>query len=134
MARAEMQEGRLVRKDDQPIWTDPATGYVRRHVSPRSQLPIDLVRIDLPPHKIVAFPASSYAQRRHLIWVLRGVLVFREGTARHEMQEGDCLELGPPNDCEFRNEADENCVYAVVVLRDARSFEVKSLVSETPTG
>lgn len=117
MARAELGQGRLLRKKDQPVWTDPETGYVRRHISPRSDMPLDLVHVTLPAGKNVPMPASAYAFIRQLIWVLKGELVFIEGTVRHEMKEGDCLELGPPMDCAFRNESRRDCVYAVAVLR-----------------
>jgi transcriptional regulator with XRE-family HTH domain len=116
MARAEMQEGRLLRKEDQPVWIDPQSGYVRRHVSPRSEMPLDLVHIELPPKTEIPMPASAYAFLRQLIWVLSGSLVFMEGATRHELGEGDCLELGPPADCRFKNESARPCTYAVVVL------------------
>lgn len=116
MARAEIRQGRLLRKADQPLWTDPETGYVRRHVSPRSDIPLDLVHVTLPAGKAVPMPASAYAFLRQLIWVLEGELVFIEGKARHEMKQGDCLELGPPMDCVFKNEGKRNCVYAVAAL------------------
>jgi transcriptional regulator with XRE-family HTH domain len=116
MARAEMQEGRLLRHGDQPVWTDPQSGYVRRHVSPRSDLPLDLVHVELPAGAEIPMPASAYAFMRQLIWVLSGSLVFLEGSARHEMEEGDCLELGPPSDCVFKNEGAAPCTYAVAVL------------------
>lgn len=117
MARAEMQQGRLSRRADQPVWIDPQTGYLRRHVSPRTDLPLDLVRIELPAGRAVPMPASAYAFQRQLIWVLEGELVFIEGSVRHEMAAGDCLELGPPVDCVFRNDSGLPCAYAVVVLR-----------------
>jgi len=117
IARAETREGRLLRKAEQPIWIDPQTGYERRHVSPKSETPLDLVRIALPAGAQVPMPASAYAFVRQLVWVLEGELVMLEGGARHEMAAGDCLELGPPADCAFVNESDAPCVYAVVVLR-----------------
>lgn len=117
LARVEIEQGRLLRKADQEVWTDPETGYVRRHVSPRSDMPLDLVRVSMPPGKEVAMPASAYAFQRQLIWVLKGELVFIEGQVRHEMEEGDCLELGPPTDCLFKNESRYECIYAVAVLR-----------------
>lgn len=119
MARAEMQQGRLARRNDQPVWTDPETGYLRRHVSPRTDLPMDLVEVTLSPRTEVAMPASAYAFQRQLIWVLEGRLEFREGATLHYMQAGDCLELGPPTDCSFRNSEDQPCRYAVMVLRGA---------------
>ncbi|WP_413151803.1 helix-turn-helix domain-containing protein [Amaricoccus sp. W119] len=117
LARAEMNPGRLARARDQPVWTDPESGYIRRHVSPRTDLPADLVRIELPPGAAIPMPASAYTFQRQLIWVLAGRLVFLEGELRHELDAGDCLELGAPSDCAFRNESDAVCVYAVIVIR-----------------
>lgn len=119
LARAEGVGGQLQRRADQPRWTDPDTGYIRRQVSPRSDMPLDLVEVTLPPGKQVPMPASAYAFIRQLIWVLSGSLVFVEGTTRHELETGDCLRVGPPGDCVFRNESEAPCTYAVIVLRDA---------------
>ncbi|ANJ99453.1 helix-turn-helix domain-containing protein [Serratia plymuthica] len=119
IARAETQEGRLLRREDQPVWVDPESGYVRRHVSPRSDIPLDLVRVELPAGAEIPMPASVYAFKRQLIWLLSGELVFLEGENRHEMAAGDCLELGPPADCVFKNESDEPCIYLVVVMSKA---------------
>ncbi|MFT3804353.1 MAG: XRE family transcriptional regulator [Burkholderiaceae bacterium] len=116
MSRAELQHGRLLRKSDQPVWTDPESGYVRRHLSPRSDMPLDLVQVVLPAGVEVPYPASAYAFLRQLVWVLDGELVFLEGGHRHAMAEGDCLELGPPTDCVFKNESDVPCTYVVAVL------------------
>ena len=119
IARAEMQEGKLLRFADQPVWHDPQSHYLRRHVSPRSDLPIELVQIELPAGSDIPMPASSYVQARQLIWLQQGELVFVEGDTRHEMKTGDCLELGPPNDCRFINETSQSCVYLVVRLNHA---------------
>lgn len=121
IARAEMQEGKLLRRENQPVWRDPQSHYLRRHVSPRSDLPIDLVEIELPAGSDIPMPASSYALARQLIWLQQGELVFIEGDTRHEMKAGDCLELGPPNDCRFVNETEQTCIYLVVRLNQAVS-------------
>lgn len=118
LARAEAAAGQLVRKDDQPLWTDPGTGYIRRQVSPRSDMPLDLVNVSLPPGKEVTMPASAYAFLRQLIWILEGDLTFIEGANRHELHQGDCLQLGPPTDRIFRNDGENMCSYAVIVLRN----------------
>ena len=117
LARAEQGQGRLLRWQDQPLWTDPVTGYLRRQVSPRSDLPLDLTHITLPPGQQVPMPAAAYAFARQLIWVLDGALTFIEGETRHDMAQGDCLELGPPADCIFRNDSAAACRYAVILLR-----------------
>ena len=118
LARVEAAGSDLLRRDDQPVWTDPDTGYIRRQVSPTTDMPLDLVQITLPAGKEVPMPASAYAFIRQLIWVLDGDLVFVEGTIRHELHAGDCLHLGPPEDCVFRNEGHQPCTYAVAVLRN----------------
>jgi transcriptional regulator with XRE-family HTH domain len=123
LARTEMSGvGRLVRADDQLRWTDPATGYVRRQVAPApgSDLPLDLVQVELPAGAAVSFPAAAYAFVRQLVWVLGGTLTFIEGDATHTLTAGDCLELGPPSDCTFRNDRRSPCRYAVVILRQAQ--------------
>lgn len=108
---------RLVRKADQPTWKDPTTGYVRRQVSPLSDLPVQLVEVELPPRAEVGFPASAYAFIRQYIWVLAGTLEFVEGAQVHKLDSGDCLELGPPTDCVFRNRRRSACRYLVAVAR-----------------
>ena len=111
----------MLRLANQPVWHDPQSHYLRRHVSPRSDLPIDLVQVELPGGSDIPMPAASYALARQLIWLQQGELVFIEGTTRHEMQAGDCLELGPPNDCRFINETTQPCVYLVVRLNQSAS-------------
>jgi transcriptional regulator with XRE-family HTH domain len=123
LARTEMSgAGRLARADDQLRWTDPATGYIRRQVAPApgSDLPLDLVQVELPAGAAVSFPAAAYAFGRQLVWVLGGTLTFIEGDATHTLAAGDCLELGPPSDCTFRNDKKRPCRYAVVILRQAQ--------------
>src|ERR1700736_1613772 len=104
LARAEGRPERLSRAAEQPRWRDPKSGYVRTQVSPL-EAPIELVSVELPARRSVSFPASAYAFVRELIWVLDGHLTFVEGETTHELDAGDCLELGPPSDCTFKNAA-----------------------------
>lgn len=117
LAAGDEPGARLVRRADQPTWNDPATGYRRRQVSPLSDLPVQLVEVELPPRAEVGFPASAYAFIRQFIWVLSGALEFVEGSQAHRLDAGDCLELGPPADCVFRNRGRAACRYLVVVAR-----------------
>jgi transcriptional regulator with XRE-family HTH domain len=117
LARAEPASGLLSRLAAQPEWQDPATGYVRRRVSPATDLPVELIRVELPAGAAVSFPASSYTFLRHLVWVLKGRLSFIEGKVIHELEPGDCLQLGPPMDCTYKARGREPCTYLVVVIR-----------------
>ncbi|AFJ47099.1 helix-turn-helix domain-containing protein [Shimwellia blattae] len=116
IARAEMPAGQLLRYHDQPLWQDPQSGYLRRHLSPHSDIPLDLVHITLPPGSEIPMPAASYHNARQLIWVQEGALIFREGSHEHHMAPGDCLALGPPDDCVFINRSSAPCQYVVVRL------------------
>jgi transcriptional regulator with XRE-family HTH domain len=106
-----------VRRADQPLWRDTATGYVHRQVSASDNIPIELTEVDLPPGASVSFPASSYAFISQVMWVLAGQLGFVEEDLRHDLGPGDSLELGAPVNRTFRNDGAAPCRYLVVVLR-----------------
>jgi transcriptional regulator with XRE-family HTH domain len=123
LARTEADHiGRLVRAAEQSCWTDPETGYIRRQIAPApgSDIPLDVVQVELPPGASITFAARNYVSVRQLIWVLKGCLVFVEGDVIHTLGPGDCLELGPPADCTFRNDRNVPCRYVVILLRLGR--------------
>jgi transcriptional regulator with XRE-family HTH domain len=109
LATGEHPRSRLVRAAEQGTWQDPQTGYVRRQVSPLTDLPVQLVEVALPAGAEVAFPASAYAFIGQFIWMLSGALEFVEGGHVHRLAKGDCLELGPPADCTFRKPSRAAC-------------------------
>ncbi|TIO29543.1 MAG: helix-turn-helix domain-containing protein [Mesorhizobium sp.] len=117
IARAEMQGGSVSRKDEQPVWQDPATGYVRRHLSPATQMPLELIRVSLPAGAKVEFPAASYAFIKQQIWLIGGRLDFTEGNVVHRLESGDCLALGAPSDCTFHAPGPEAAEYLVALVR-----------------
>ena len=120
LARSEVfPSGRVHRAGDQTQWRDPETGYLRRQICPvpGSDLPLDIVQVVLPPGASVSFPSAAYTFIRQIIWVLAGRLAFVEGDQAHDLGPGDCLELGAPADCAFRNATGKSCTYVVAVLR-----------------
>jgi transcriptional regulator with XRE-family HTH domain len=119
IARAEGDDRRLVRTNEQAVWTDPDTGYRRRAVSPPHGGPLDLVEVELPAGARVAMPAGAYAFNHHQIWVLEGHLRFHEGDEVHELDAGDCLQLGPPAPCAYANPTNRPCRYLVAVVKRA---------------
>ncbi len=117
LANAESDSRRLLRREEQQVWTDPETGYVRRAVSPVAGAPLQLVEVDLPPRTKLTFPASAYRFLHQQIWILSGRLIFREGSNEHDLRKGDCLQLGSPVDCTFENpSAAAACRYLVAVI------------------
>lgn len=117
IARAELQGGGLLRERDQPVWSDLATGYVRRHLSPVSDMPLELIRVQLPAGAKVSFPAASYAFIRQQIWMISGRLEFTEGEIVHRLEPGDCLALGAPSDCVFHAPGPDAADYLVALAR-----------------
>jgi transcriptional regulator with XRE-family HTH domain len=117
LARAEDGGDRLSRLADQPLWRDPASGYLRRQVFERADHPVELARVELPPGAHVGFPAHTYRRIRQLVWLLEGELTIEEAGARRRLTPGDCLAFGPPADAAFINESDRPCAYVVALAR-----------------
>jgi transcriptional regulator with XRE-family HTH domain len=117
VARAESDDRRLARAAEQPTWTDPATGYHRRAVSPSTGGPLELIEVELPAGAEVAFPADTYVFVHHQIWMLEGRLRFREGEVEHDLSTGDCLQLGPAVPCTYINPTRKPCRYLVALAR-----------------
>ncbi|MFC7549655.1 helix-turn-helix domain-containing protein [Plantactinospora sp. GCM10030261] len=115
-ARTEGETPRLARIADQTVWVDPTTGYRRRSVSPAGGS-VQLVDVELPAGAEVSYPAESFALADHQIWVLEGSLRFREGDVEHDLNSGDCLELGTPTPGTYCNPTDQPCRYLVVLSR-----------------
>src|SRR6266571_3953731 len=94
-AAARPPSGPVARRDDQPQWQDPASGYVRRNVSPPGvPQPMQIVEVEFPPRGRVAFENGARDARVYQqVWVLRGAIDVTVGTERHRLREGDCLAM-----------------------------------------
>ena len=117
LLRAEGEKPRLSRAVDQPIWRDPATGYVRKQIFSRSDHPMELVQVEMPAGRTVTMPVSSYSRIRQIVWVLSGTLTLTEGGEQHVLEAGDCLGFGPPSEVTFANKAKKPCHYVVSLTR-----------------
>jgi transcriptional regulator with XRE-family HTH domain len=109
--------GQLLRAEEQRRWTDPATGYVRRHISPPSEEGLELIHVRLPPGEMVNFPASAYGLTREMIWVLSGRLKFTDGETTVDMLAGDCYRMGAaPAPRRYHAPGPEPAVYIVALV------------------
>jgi transcriptional regulator with XRE-family HTH domain len=121
LAHAEAEGRRLLRFEDQQVWIDPGTKYLRRAVSPGAGAPLQLVEVELPPRARLTFPASAYSFLHQQIWILSGRLLFSEGPTVYDLRKGDCLQLGYPQECTYENpSASVKCRYLVAVIVQAR--------------
>jgi transcriptional regulator with XRE-family HTH domain len=118
IALAEMSAGgQLLRAEEQKRWTDPATGYVRRHISPPSPEGLELIHIRLPPGQTVNFPADVYGHSTEVIWLLSGRLKFTDGDTTIDMLGGDCYRMGAtPAPRRYHAPGPEPAIYIVALV------------------
>jgi transcriptional regulator with XRE-family HTH domain len=121
VAEAERPAGPVARRADQPQWQDPASGYLRRNVSPPSMpQPMQIVEVHFPPGQRVAFEAPLREMRVYQqIWVLEGTIDITVGEERHRLREGDCLAMEVDGSTMFHNPTRKPTRYAVVVASEA---------------
>lgn len=117
---AELPTSPVARREDQPLWHDPATGYVRRNVSPPGvPQPLQIVEVQFPPGERVAFETSSREMSVYQqIWVLEGKIELTLGGECHKLREGDCIAMRLDGPIVFHNSTRKPARYAVVITSD----------------
>ena len=107
----------VARAADQPAWRDPASGYLRRNVSPSGvDTPIQIVDVEFPPHARVAYETGARGVLVHQqVWVLEGTIEVRVGSDVHLLEADDCLAMVLDRPIVFHNPTDEPARYAVVL-------------------
>lgn len=85
----------LVRAAEQQRWQDPATGYVRRHLSPNGYAaPLELVEVTFPAGQSVAFENASRSELQHQqLWMLDGCMQISLGEQHWQLEPGDCVAM-----------------------------------------
>jgi transcriptional regulator with XRE-family HTH domain len=109
------------RRADQVVWRDPASGYVRRNVSPGGHVtPIQIVEVVFPPGAHVAYESGARQPVvHHQVWVLGGAIDVTVGDERHELRTGDCLAFTLDRPTAYRNRTRKPARYAVVIVAGA---------------
>jgi transcriptional regulator with XRE-family HTH domain len=110
----------LARRRDQPAWRDPASGYVRRNLSPAGHpSPIQMVEVSFPPGARVAFESGPRGAAIHQqVWVIDGAIEVTVGDEPpRTLRRGDCLAMTLLDQATaFRNPARKAARYVVVVV------------------
>jgi transcriptional regulator with XRE-family HTH domain len=109
----------LARRETQSSWRDPATRYLRRDVSPAGAS-VDIVEVEFPPRKSVAFDNMRLPDVQQQVWVLEGVLEMDVGDESFRLNEGDCLRMHLGQPLVFRNPTRRQTRYAVILDRGGR--------------
>lgn len=107
----------LSRHHDQVVWRDPASGYVRRTVSPPGLgVPAEIAEIELPPGARIAFENGVRGHVVHQqVWLLEGTADVTFGDETHRLGPGDCLAFELDRPTTFHNPTRRPARYAVVV-------------------
>ena len=117
---AALTGGPVARRDEQPIWRDPGSGYVRRNVSPAGlPQPMQIVEVEFPAKARVAFESGARDVRIHQqVWVLEGTIEITVGEERHRLRGGDCLAMQLDRPTMFHNPTRMPARYAVVMASE----------------
>lgn len=107
----------LSRADGQQAWTDPESGYVRRHLSPSvAGSPLELVEVTFPAGKSVTFDAATRNTVVHQqVWMLEGEMEITIGRKAWRLRVGDCLAMVLDQPLAFRNPTRKAARYAVAM-------------------
>lgn len=105
------------RRADQLEWRDPASGYLRRNVSPKGfPSPFQIVDVTFPPGAHVAYETAGRARVTHQqVWVIRGVIEIALGSELFELRSGDCLAMVLDRPIAFQNRTRKTAHYCVVI-------------------
>ncbi len=94
----------LRRAADQPVWTDPASGYVRRQLSPAARSPMQLVEVVFPPGQRVTYEqVVRDADVHQQVWLLEGVMEISAGDRHWRLEAGDCLAIREDQHISYAN-------------------------------
>jgi transcriptional regulator with XRE-family HTH domain len=101
----------------QAEWRDPASGYVRRNLSPPGLPgPLQLVEVTFPPGARVAYESGARAATVHQqIWVITGSIEITLGEITHALAAGDCLARVLDRPITFHNPTAEPARYLVAI-------------------
>ena len=113
--------GPLMRRAEQPLWRDPASGYRRRNVSPPDHpSPLRIVEVEFPAgRRVLLEGASAETVIDEQVWVLEGTMAITFAGQTHRLEAGDCLAMAVDGPVAFHNPTRRPARYAVVIAVDS---------------
>ena len=117
MALTEAAAEALIRREDQPVWVDPASGFERRSVSPPADdLAGEALDCRLPPGAAIAYDAPPRPGLEHHLVLLDGGLRLEADGAGHDLRPGDCARYRLFGASAFKADATAGARYLLFIL------------------
>ena len=111
----------VARRKAQTQWRDPASGHLRRNLSPATfASPLQLVEVEFPPGARVAYESGLRERPMHQqVWVIEGSIEVSVGAEQFRLDAGDCLALQLGGPTAYRNPGRKPARYLVAIATDA---------------
>ncbi|KJV10312.1 XRE family transcriptional regulator [Elstera litoralis] len=107
----------VIRPQDQPVWTDPETGFVRRSLSPPAQgLAGEVLECHLPPNTDLAYDAPPRPGLEHHVLMQEGALTLTLEGKPHRLAPGDCLRYQLFGASRFMTPPDQGARYLLFLV------------------
>jgi transcriptional regulator with XRE-family HTH domain len=107
----------LVPRAAQPVWTDPATGFRRRSVSPPAHaLAGELIECELGPATRIGYDSSPRPGLEHHLHLVEGQLQVTVDGQANTLNPGDCLRYQLCGASAFATPAHSGARYFVFIV------------------
>jgi transcriptional regulator with XRE-family HTH domain len=107
----------LVARADQPEWTDPATGFRRRSVSPPAHaLAGEVIACELDPGTYIGYDKPARPGLEHHLHLIEGRLDITVDGVGHRLDPGDCLRYQLAGASAFATGPDVGASYLLFIV------------------
>lgn len=107
----------IMRRDEQPVWTDDSVGFVRRSVSPPARtLAGEVLECRLEPGARIAYDVPPRQGLEHHLLLAEGRLEVTVGGRTHELVPGDCLRYQLHGPSAFATPGDSAARYFLFIV------------------
>lgn len=106
----------VARVAEQPVWTDPGSGYMRRALSPAAPSPLQLVDVIFPAGQRVAYDSVPHnADIHQQVWMIDGAMQISVGEQQWRLEAGDTLAMRLDRHIVYHNPTTKPARYLVAL-------------------